>query len=86
MLDDILGPGDGGPRRKLISFVKDRPGHDRRYAIDFTKLQRELNWHPGESLESGMKKTILWYLENSEWVSRVKSREYQSWIDEQYGN
>ncbi|MBW2560571.1 MAG: GDP-mannose 4,6-dehydratase, partial [Deltaproteobacteria bacterium] len=75
----------GAPRRKLITFVTDRPGHDRRYAIDFTKLREELGWTPSESFESGMKKTISWYLENSEWVRRVRNNEYQSWISEQYG-
>ncbi|MFO8241396.1 MAG: dTDP-glucose 4,6-dehydratase [Dissulfuribacterales bacterium] len=71
-------------RRELITFVKDRPGHDRRYAIDFTKLKRELGWIPTESLETGIHKTIKWYLDNQEWVSRVRSGEYQSWIREHY--
>ncbi len=86
MLDDILGVDAQGPRRNLITFVKDRPGHDRRYAIDFSKLRSELDWEPKESFESGLRKTIHWYLENSEWVARVKSKEYQSWIDEHYGS
>lgn len=73
------------PRRELITFVKDRPGHDRRYAIDFTKLTQKLGWSPKESLESGIRKTIQWYLDNQEWVDRVRSGEYQSWIKEQYG-
>ncbi|MEA1970865.1 MAG: GDP-mannose 4,6-dehydratase, partial [Thermodesulfobacteriota bacterium] len=81
----ITGVDKNGPRRDLITFVKDRPGHDRRYAIDFTKLQSELNWSPEESFESGIRKTISWYLKNSEWVQRVKNNEYQSWISEQYG-
>lgn len=85
ILDEITGIGKNGPRRGLITFVKDRPGHDRRYAIDFTKLQSELNWSPEESFESGIRKTISWYLENSEWVQRVRNNEYQSWISEQYG-
>ncbi|MBN2569510.1 MAG: dTDP-glucose 4,6-dehydratase [Deltaproteobacteria bacterium] len=72
-------------RRELITFVKDRPGHDRRYAIDFTKLKTELNWSPLESFESGMKKTVSWYLENVDWVKRIRNGEYQSWISEQYG-
>jgi dTDP-glucose 4,6-dehydratase len=86
MLDEILGTGAKGPRRNLITFVKDRPGHDRRYAIDFSKLRSELAWVPEESFESGLRKTVYWYLENSEWVARVKSKEYQSWIDEHYGS
>ncbi len=84
ILDETTGMGKNGPRRNLITFVKDRPGHDRRYAIDFTKLHNELNWSPKESFESGMRKTISWYLENSKWVQRVKNNEYQSWISEQY--
>lgn len=86
MLDEILGTGAKGRRRNLITFVTDRPGHDRRYAIDFTKLRSELDWVPKESFESGLRKTVHWYLENSEWVARVKSKEYQSWIDEHYGS
>ncbi|MBN2178822.1 MAG: dTDP-glucose 4,6-dehydratase [Deltaproteobacteria bacterium] len=86
MLDEILEVDAQGPRRNLITFVKDRPGHDRRYAIDFSKLRSELDWVPEESFESGLRKTVRWYLENSEWVARVKSKEYQSWIDEHYGS
>jgi len=71
-------------RRELITFVKDRPGHDRRYAIDSTKLKMELGWIPEESLETGIHKTIKWYLDNQEWVGRVKSGEYRSWIKEHY--
>jgi len=85
ILDELLMPKRDHPRRELIEFVKDRPGHDRRYAIDFTKLTRELGWMPEESLESGIRKTIRWYLDNQEWVDRVRSGEYQSWIKEQYG-
>ena len=84
ILDEITGLGSNGPRRNLITFVKDRPGHDRRYAIDFSKLHNELKWSPRESFESGIRKTISWYLENSEWVRRVRNNEYQSWISEQY--
>ena len=90
MICDILDEkgllDTGAPRRELITFVKDRPGHDRRYAIDFTKLSDELGWNPAESFESGIRKTIYWYLENPEWVRRVQSNEYQSWISEQYGD
>ncbi|MDO9515559.1 MAG: dTDP-glucose 4,6-dehydratase [Syntrophales bacterium] len=85
ILDEIEGLSTGAPRRDLITFVKDRPGHDRRYAIDFTKLREELGWMPSESFESGIRKTISWYLENSEWVRRVKNNEYHSWISKQYG-
>jgi len=89
MICDILDEGEclGGGicRRELITFVKDRPGHDRRYAIDFTKLREGLGWAPSESFESGIRKTIAWYLENNEWVRRVRNNEYRSWISEQYG-
>ncbi len=81
---DELTPG-AAPRRELITFVKDRPGHDWRYAIDFSKLRRELGWTPSESFQSGIEKTIRWYLEHREWVERVRSGEYQKWIREHYG-
>ncbi len=85
ILDKILGSEGKGSRRKLITFVQDRPGHDFRYAIDFAKLKGELGWTPMETFESGIRKTIEWYLNNQEWVKRVRSGEYQSWIDVQYG-
>ena len=85
LLDTIKGTGKSISRKNLVRFVKDRPGHDRRYAIDFSKLKNELGWVPGESLESGLEKTIRWYLENPDWVSRVKSGEYQAWMEKQYG-
>ncbi|MCX7981699.1 MAG: dTDP-glucose 4,6-dehydratase [Syntrophales bacterium] len=75
----------GTSRRSLITFVPDRPGHDRRYAIDFSKIRRELGWSPRESFESGLKKTINWYVENRAWTERVRSGEYQAWIKEHYG-
>lgn len=72
-------------RRELITFVKDRPGHDRRYAIDCTKLQSELGWKPKESFETGLEKTIDWYINNKDWVERVRTGEYRNWIKRQYG-
>ena len=72
-------------RRSLMTFVKDRPGHDRRYAIDFTKIKKTLNWFPEESFESGIRKTIEWYLGHQDWVNRVRSGEYRSWIRAHYG-
>jgi dTDP-glucose 4,6-dehydratase len=84
ILDGLQKLKDNKSRRELITFVKDRPGHDRRYAIDSTKLKRELGWSPEESLETGIHKTIKWYLDNQEWVSRVRSGEYRSWIMEHY--
>lgn len=84
ILDEINQLSDNRPRRELITFVKDRPGHDRRYAIDFTKLKRELDWVPEASLETGIHDTIEWYLANRKWVERVKSGEYQDWIKAHY--
>lgn len=85
ILDDIEPRPDGKSRRHLITFVKDRPGHDRRYAIDFTKLNKELGWSPQESFESGLRKTIQWYLHQKKWVENIKTGAYQAWIKEQYG-
>jgi len=85
ILDDVSGHKHGRSRRELITFVEDRPGHDRRYAIDFAKLEREFGWIPEESLETGLRKTVKWYLDNRAWVDRVRSGEYQSWIQEHYG-
>ncbi len=82
LLDEMV-PGTGS-RRDLISYIKDRPGHDLRYAIDSDKLQKELGWAPAESFETGMEKTIQWYIDNKEWISRVKSGEYKAWIEKQY--
>lgn len=84
ILDEINQLSDHRPRRELITFVKDRPGHDRRYAIDFTKLNRELDWTPEASFETGIRDTIEWYLANRKWVERVKSGEYQDWIKSHY--
>ncbi len=84
LLDGIKPAADRRARQELITFVKDRPGHDLRYAIDFSKLQKEMGWTPAESFETGMKKTIQWYLDNSEWVRRVKSGEYMTWMEQQY--
>jgi dTDP-glucose 4,6-dehydratase len=85
VLDEFDICKDSQSPRELITFVKDRPGHDRRYAIDFEKLRQELNWFPEESFESGIRKTITWYLDNKAWVNRIRSGEYQSWITEHYG-
>jgi dTDP-glucose 4,6-dehydratase len=72
------------PHRKLIAFVQDRPGHDRRYAIDARKVEREFGWKPRESFESGIRKTIQWYLQNEDWVKGVTSGSYRKWIATQY--
>ncbi len=83
-LDAIRPEKGAAPRRELITFVKDRPGHDWRYAIDFSKIKSELSWQPRESFESGIEKTIRWYLDNQPWIERVKSGEYQKWIASHY--
>ena len=86
LLDEMVGPLPGkASRRELITYVKDRPGHDRRYAIDCTRIERELGWTPAESFETGIRKTIRWYLDNAAWVARVRSGDYQKWIQEHYG-
>jgi len=84
ILDEMSRPYSSRSRRDLITFVKDRPGHDRRYAIDFKKLNQEMNWRPEASLETGIRETIKWYMENPQWVKRVKSGEYQAWIETHY--
>ena len=71
-------------RRELITFVKDRPGHDRRYAIDCSKIKQELGWNPKEKFETGLRKTIQWYLDHPEWVEHVRSGEYRDWMSQQY--
>ena len=86
ILDEIKPAADGKPRRKLITFVQDRPGHDRRYAIDFSKLNKELGWSPRESFNSGLRKTVEWYLNQKKWVENIKTGAYQKWIEEQYGS
>lgn len=83
LLDD-LRPKTTGSYRDQITFVKDRPGHDRRYAIDARKLERELGWKPAETFESGMRKTVQWYLDNQPWVQDVMSGEYRHWVAKQY--
>ncbi len=81
----ILDEERPGPDyRSLITYVSDRPGHDRRYAIDSRKIERELSWRPSESFETGMNKTVRWYLENMDWVSNVTSGAYQQWIAANY--
>lgn len=71
--------------RDQITFVKDRPGHDRRYAIDASKIERELGWQPQETFQSGIEKTVLWYLNNQGWVDAIQSGEYRQWVEKQYG-
>jgi len=84
LLDELCPQSPHRPHAQLITHVQDRPGHDVRYAIDASKIQRELGWTPVETFESGIRKTVQWYLDNPEWVSRVKSGAYQQWIDTNY--
>ena len=81
---DELKPKATGSYRDQIAFVKDRPGHDRRYAIDARKLERELGWKPAETFETGLRKTVQWYLDNQAWVQDVVSGDYRNWVAKQY--
>jgi dTDP-glucose 4,6-dehydratase len=84
ILDELKPRIDGKSYVEQITFVKDRPGHDRRYAIDASKIQRELGWRPAETFETGIKKTVQWYLDNPKWIEGVVSGSYRQWIDQQY--
>lgn len=86
MLDELQPRDDGLSYTTQITFVQDRPGHDRRYAIDATKLERELGWKPAETFETGIRKTVQWYLDNQTWVNNVTSGNYREWVGQQYGN
>ena len=81
---DQLRPDAAGPRERLIRFVTDRPGHDRRYAIDARKLAGELGWQPAQTFESGIAQTVRWYLDHQDWVARVQSGAYREWIEKNY--
>ena len=81
---DELRPSAEGSYKRLIKHVKDRPGHDRRYAIDARKIERELGWRPAETFETGIRKTVQWYLSHPEWVQRVQSGAYRDWVQQQY--
>jgi dTDP-glucose 4,6-dehydratase len=84
ILDELKPKADGTKYEKQITYVKDRPGHDRRYAIDATKIEKELGWKPEETFETGIRKTIEWYLSNQDWVNHVVSGDYKNWIQKQY--
>lgn len=85
--DELWPDSPYAPHAKLIQYVKDRPGHDRRYAMDASKLQRELGWHPQQTLESGLLRTARWYMNNAEWIAKAKSSsDYQQWIERNYRN
>ena len=84
ILDELHPRTDGLSYTTQITFVKDRPGHDRRYAIDATKIERELGWKPAETFETGIRKTVRWYLANQQWVRNVTSGDYRRWVEKQY--
>lgn len=84
LVDEMRPDAAIGPREELITFVKDRPGHDRRYAIDATKIARELGWQPVEEFESGLRKTVRWYLDHASWVENVRTGAYLEWIAQNY--
>jgi dTDP-glucose 4,6-dehydratase len=84
-LDAASPRADGKPYAEQITFVKDRPGHDRRYAIDAGKIERELGWKPAETFDSGIAKTVAWYLANRDWTEGVTSGAYRQWTEQQYG-
>jgi dTDP-glucose 4,6-dehydratase len=86
VLDEMQRRADGLSYATQITFVKDRPGHDRRYAIDARKLETELGWTPGETFDTGLRKTVRWYLDHPEWVRNVTSGAYREWVATQYGN
>ena len=84
VLDELVDGADAGDHYKLVSFVKDRPGHDRRYAIDASRVRDELQWQPAESFETGLRKTVQWYLDNEAWTESVETGEYRDWLATNY--
>ena len=85
LLDELRPRADGQPYATQIGYVPDRPGHDRRYAIDARKIERELGWRPAETFDTGIRKTVQWYLEHPDWVAQVQSGAYRDWVATQYG-
>lgn len=84
LLEEMRPRADGASYREQIAYVADRPGHDRRYAIDATKIERELGWRPAETFATGIRKTVQWYLENSGWIGNVQSGAYREWVEKNY--
>jgi dTDP-glucose 4,6-dehydratase len=84
LLDELRPRPGGKSYREQITFVADRPGHDRRYAIDARKIERELGWKPAETFDTGIRKTVQWYLDNQDWVSHVQSGDYRNWVEKNY--
>jgi dTDP-glucose 4,6-dehydratase len=85
LLDELKPRADGKPYKQQITYVTDRPGHDRRYAIDARKIEQQLGWKPAETFETGIRKTVQWYLDNPDWVANVLSGGYRDWVSKQYG-
>jgi dTDP-glucose 4,6-dehydratase len=85
LLDELQPRADGQSYATQITYVKDRAGHDRRYAIDARKIEQELGWRPQETFETGLRKTVAWYLANADWVTNVTSGQYRQWVGKQYG-
>ena len=85
ILDKLTPRSDGKSYSSQITYVTDRPGHDRRYAIDASKIEREFGWRPAETFESGIRKTVEWYISNQDWVENVTSGVYKDWVNKQYG-
>ena len=86
LLDQLRPKAGGASYRDQITYVTDRPGHDRRYAIDASKIEQELGWRPAETFDTGIRKTVQWYLDNSAWVENVQSGSYRDWIQSNYLN
>ena len=86
LLDELRPRADGRPYKEQITYVTDRPGHDRRYAIDASRIERELGWTPAETFDTGIRKTVQWYLDNPDWVANVQSGGYRDWVSKQYGD
>jgi dTDP-glucose 4,6-dehydratase len=84
LVDEMAPPAATGPRSSLIAYVKDRPGHDRRYAIDASKISKELGWKPAELFESGLRKTVRWYLDHPAWIESIRTGAYLDWINKNY--
>ena len=85
LLDELRPRADGKPYREQVTYVTDRPGHDRRYAIDATKIERELGWRPEETFETGIRKTVGWHLDHADWIANVQSGAYREWVEKNYG-
>jgi len=86
ILDELRPRNDGKPYAEQITFIKDRPGHDRRYAIDASKIEKELGWRPAETFDTGIRKTVQWYLDNPNWVQGIVTGSYREWLHQQYKN